>query len=175
MNPFSAHFKKPHPVRGFIAGAAGGVVASLVMNIFLAGTSKAKEALEDPAEKAQKAEAAEDSTQKVADAVAYEVSGRHLSKEEKQTGGPIVHYVFGGLMGGVYGVAAEYFPATRIGAGTVFGSALFLGADELAIPALGLGKTPAEQPVSDQANHLTAHMVYGATVEAVRRGVRRLI
>jgi uncharacterized membrane protein YagU involved in acid resistance len=179
MNRSLKQTKDPQMLRGFLAGAAGGVAASLVMNVFLAGTSKAKEALEDPAEKAeqqkQQAEAGDDSTQKVADVVAFQVTGEHLSKQEKQTGGPIVHYVFGGLMGGVYGVMAEYFPATRLGAGTMFGSALFLGADEIAVPVLGLGKPPDEQPVSSQANHLTAHIVYGATVEMVRRGLRRLL
>lgn len=172
----SARTGNPHLVRGVIAGVAGGLVASWVMNLYLAGVSKAQEVLQDPAEKAQqRAPSGDDSTQKVADALIYQVKGRHLSKDEKKTAGPLVHYIFGGLMGGVYGAVAECSPASRVGAGTLFGSVLFLGSDEIMIPALGLGKPPTQEPIGSQANHWAAHLVYGATVELVRRGVRHLI
>lgn len=101
--------------------------------------------------------------------------GKHLSKEEKKTGGPLVHYLFGSITGGIYGGVAEYSRSSRIGAGTVFGSALFLAADELMVPALGLSKPPTQQPASSQVNHWAGHLVYGATVELVRRGLRRIL
>ena len=111
---------------------------------------------------------------KVADAIAKTTTGHHLTKEQKETGGPIVHYAFGGLMGGVYGGIAEYLPASRIGFGTLFGSGLFAGADLVVVPALGLSKPPTEQPISDHVSHWGAHVIYGATLEFVRRGVRRM-
>lgn len=167
--------KKPRLVRGVFAGVVGGLAASWVMNQFLAGLTKATEAIkEQQGQEPQQEEQGEDSTMKVADAVASTVTGHHLTKAEKKIGGPIVHYAFGGLMGGVYGGLAEYSPASRVGFGTLFGSTLFAGADGVAVPALGLSKPPAEQPVSDHASHWAAHLVYGATVELVRRGIRKI-
>jgi hypothetical protein len=48
----------------------------------------------------------DNATTKVAEAVA-KVGGRHLAPGQKKTGGTIVHYVFGTLMGAAYGVAVE--------------------------------------------------------------------
>lgn len=168
--------RKPHLARGVLAGVAGGLAASWVMNQFLAGVSNASEVIKERQDQQpqQEQDQGEDSTMKVADAVAKTFTGHHLTKEEKQTGGPIVHYAFGGLMGGVYGGMAEYSAASRIGFGTLFGTALFAGADGVAVPALGLSKPVTQQPVSDHATHWAAHIVYGATVELVRRGIRRL-
>ena len=168
--------EEPHLLCGVCAGIVGGLAASWVMNQFLAGVSKATEMVKEQQgnQQPQKEEQEEDSTVKVADAVASSVTGEHLSQEQKTIGGPIVHYAFGGLMGGVYGGVAEYFPASRAGFGTLFGSGLFAGADLVAVPALGLSKLPTEQPATDHASHWAAHIVYGATVELVRRGVRQI-
>jgi uncharacterized membrane protein YagU involved in acid resistance len=165
--------RKPHLLRGVLAGAAAGLVAAWVMNQFLAAWTKAQKALQEPTE--AEPPQGEDSTEMVADAIVHSVTGRHLDKADKQKAGPIVHYAFGSLMGGVYGAMAEYSPQWRRGFGTLFGTVLFVGADEIVVPALGLGKPPNEEPLPNQAGHWAAHMVYGATVEAVRRGLRRLM
>ena len=74
-------------------------------------------------------------------------------------------------MGGVYGGLAELSDAARAGVGTGFGTGLFVAADEIMVPALGLAKPPAQQPASDQVTHWAAHVVYGGTVELVRRAI----
>ena len=113
---------------------------------------------------------------KVADAVmAAATGGQHLSYEQEQKSGPVVHYAFGALAGAVYGGVAEYSVATRCGFGTGFGATLFAGADLVAVPALHLSPTLREQPRSGFANHFAAHLVYGATTELVRRLVRRVL
>jgi len=113
---------------------------------------------------------------KVADAVAATVTGgQHLTYEQEQTGGPIVHYAFGALAGGVYGGLAEYSELTRSGFGTTFGSALFTIADLLAVPALHLSPPVDQQPKAALATPFTAHIVYGVTTELVRRIVRNLL
>ena len=61
-----------------------------------------------------------------------------LDKEQKKTAGRVVHYTFGTLMGIVYGVSAELVPEATTGAGTAFGTLLYLGADEVAVPAFQL-------------------------------------
>lgn len=177
-----------HLVRGILAGVAGGLVASWVMNVFIEGAGpKISEAVESvsgqahdeaPREQEQSEDQApkEDATMKTADAVVSTVTGgRHLSFEERQKGGPIVHYAFGGLMGGLYGAMAEYLPATRAGFGTVFASALFTGADVIAVPALNLSGSSADAPVSALATPFAAHLVYGITTEGVRRLVRAML
>ena len=168
-----------HLLRGVAAGAIGGLVAAWVMNGFIAGAMKVQEGMKSPEQKAteesQQAaqpkdeEQSEDSTMKVADTVAWLVTGQHLSKQGKQKGGPIVHYAFGALMGALYGALAELSETSTVGAGTAFGTGLFIAADEIMVPALGLSKPPTQQPASDQLTHYAAHLVYGTTTEMVRR------
>lgn len=168
-----------HIVRGILAGVAGGLAASWVMNEF-SGTlgQKLSEAVETPEEQQQLKQQSdgEDATMKAADRVVETVTGgRHLSHEQREIGGPIVHYSFGALMGGVYGALAEYTDVAKAGFGTTFGALLFAGADLLGVPAARLGPWPNEYPVSSLANPLAAHLVYGATTELVRRAVREIL
>lgn len=100
------------------------------------------------------------------------VLGRSLTWKEQQKAGPIVHYAFASLIGSAYGAAAEYAPAVKKAAGIPFGATLFLGADEIALPALKLSRGPGEYPLSNHIYGLSSHIVYGLTIELVRRGVR---
>lgn len=56
-------------------------------------------------------------------------------------------------------------------AGLVLGAALFALADEYAVPALGLSGKPSEFPLPTHLYSLLAHLVYGLSAEAMRRGV----
>lgn len=168
-----------HLVRGVLAGIAGGLAASWVMNEFSATLGqKLSDAVESPAEKRQLQEQSdgEDSTMKTADRIVETVTGgRHLTHEQREVGGPIVHYTFGAVMGGLYGALAEYADWPRAGFGTTFGGVLFATADVLGVPAAKLGPWPTEYPVSSLANPFVSHLVYGATTELVRRLVRQAL
>lgn len=168
-------------VRGLLAGAIGGLVASWVMNVFMeeAGPKIQQAAARMDGSSQQQSssssgdEPKEDATMKTADAVVRAVmGGRHLSIEGKKKGGPIVHYAFGGLMGALYGLAAEYSPLATAGFGTAFAGALFAGADLWAVPALHLSGSSADAPVSSLATPFSAHIVYGVTTEGVRKLIR---
>ena len=168
--------QSPCVTRGILSGALGGLVASWVMNGFIAGAMAIQQTVKSPEQKAQdesqkpqNEQASEDSTVKVADTLTWLVTGHRLSNEGKQKGGPIVHYAFGTLMGATYGALAELSDTARAGAGSAFGTALFIGADEVMVPALGLGKFPTEEPAASQLIHFAAHLVYGTTTELVRR------
>lgn len=169
-----------HPVRGVLAGVAGGLVAAWAMNQWSAGPGSAiADKLQSPEDK-QKSEAAadpsgEDATMKAAEGLAAPVKGGPLTKEEKTKGGPMVHYTFGALMGGLYGGLAEYSPLVRSGFGTTFGSVLFIGGDLVAVPAFGLSKPIDEFPATSYAGPFTAHLVYGATTELMRRVFRAIL
>jgi putative membrane protein len=172
--------KSKHLLRDAAAGLVGGLVASWVMNEFMAGPGQKLQQAVQTDEDAHQQQAAseqpkEHATMKAADAVVSVTTGQHLSREQKEKGGPVVHYAFGGLMGALYGAAAEYWPSARAGFGTTFASALFTGADLIAIPVLQLGPSPDEQPGSALASPYAAHLVYGFTTELMRRIVRSAI
>jgi putative membrane protein len=171
---------------GMIAGAIGGVVAAWVMNVFMENAGpRVQQVAQKFDHSAQQQisqapssndEPKEDATMKAADAVVSAATGgRHLSMEGKQKGGPVVHYAFGALMGALYGMGAEYSSTVRSGFGTTFGSILFAGADLWAVPALGLSGSSSDAPISSLATPFSAHIVYGATTEGVRRLVRAIM
>jgi uncharacterized membrane protein YagU involved in acid resistance len=182
--------KQPSVLRGIITGAAAGIAATLIMDQFLKLTSAGQKAVEkqmklgqgestwqiahEQVQQEQQAAQQEGSTEIVARKIA-EATGKTLEKEKKKKAGQAVHYTFGTLMGIVYGVSTELIPEATTGAGTAFGTLLFLGADELAVPALQLSPTPADTPATDHLQHWAAHVVYGGSLELVRSLARRFI
>ncbi|MFN2452708.1 MAG: DUF1440 domain-containing protein [Pyrinomonadaceae bacterium] len=71
----------------------------------------------------------------------------------------------GATSGAIYGVTAELVPVVTVGAGIPFGAAVWLIADDAAVPALGLSKSPTEYPLSTHAYALASHFVYGLTTD----------
>jgi len=169
-----------HLWKGLVAGAAGGLAAAWVMNQFQTGLSKATEKLQHSKtqqgeQERQSDDDAEDATMKNAGKISESIFDRKLSREEKKKLGPVVHYAFGVGTGAVYGVLAELESRATLGAGLPYGTAVFIGADEIAVPAFGLSKPPKEYPASAHLYGLASHMVYGLSLEMVRRSVRGLM
>lgn len=170
--------------KGLLAGAVGGLIGAIVMTQFQKGWQKAAEkrrfgALGAPkiSSRAQASEQKEDPTMKAAGNLAH-IAGQELTHQQKRHASPLVHYGFGAAMGALYGMAMEISPrgvrAQRIPFfGSLFGSALFLGADEMAVPAMGLAES-----AKSASSHLygwASHLAYGLTAEFVRRQVRSRI
>jgi putative membrane protein len=181
-NGTSLNGNKKSLLSGIAAGVAGGLVASWVMNQFMAGAGPALQRVFQSEAEAQKGDQAkndapkEDATMKTADAIAAAIpGGRHLTWDEKQKGGPIVHYAFGALMGGLYGGLAECSPKARAGFGTAFAGLLFTGADLIAVPALNLSSSSGLETPSSLVSPFASHVVYGLTTEFVRRLVRKAL
>ncbi|HEX4576140.1 MAG TPA: DUF1440 domain-containing protein [Edaphobacter sp.] len=182
--------KRPSVLRGIITGATAGIAATLIMDQFFKLTSAGQKAVEkqmklaqgaspweiahEQVQHEQQAAEREDSTEIVARKIA-EATGKTLDKEQKKTAGRAVHYTFGTLVGIAYGVSAELIPEVRTGAGTAFGTILFLGADEVAVPAFQLAPPPDQAPATDHLQHWAAHVVYGGSLELVRSLIYRLI
>jgi hypothetical protein len=170
-----------HPVwKGLVAGLAAGAIASWTMTRFQTALTKLRPRREERGEQAssfssESASEGEDATTKTAEALAQPVLARRLTRDEKRAAGPLVHYVFGSTVGAAYGAMAEARPAAAAGRGLLFGTALWLGADEVAVPAFGLSKAPLAYPPSTHFNALAAHLVYGVTADIVRRAVRRAL
>ncbi len=181
--------KRPSAVRGIITGVAAGIAATLIMDQFQKLSSASHKAAQkqiklaqgesewqiahEQVQQEQQAAQQEGSTEKVARKLA-EAAGTPLDKERKKSAGQIVHYTFGTLMGVVYGVSAELLPEITTGAGTAFGTLLFLSADEVAVPAFHLAPPPTETAPTDHLQHWASHVVYGASLELVRSLLRRL-
>lgn len=145
-----------HVLRGTMAGVAGGLFASWVMNEFMEGPGKKLEkSLEDgaPEQKPEKSSEDENATMKAADAVDS----------------------YGAMMGGLYGALTEFWNTPKAGLGSIFGIALFGAGDLLAVPALHLSGSPADQPPSALVNPFLSHIVYGVTTEMSRRAIRPLM
>ena len=159
---------------GIAAGIVGGLLASWVMNEFMAGPgAKLSEAVESEADKArlQAGSDGEDATMKAADALTAVVTGgRHLTHEERAAEGPVVHYVFGALMGGVYGGLAEVSSAATSGFGTTFGSMLFAGGDLFAVPALKLSR----ERIEANDGMVDPHADFAVHRDALTAGLREL-
>ncbi len=168
-----------HLIRGILAGVAGGLAAAWVMNQWSAGPGSAlnkKLMTPEEQEKVAANSDGEDATMKAADGLSTPVQGgQHLTSEQKEKGGPIVHYTYGALVGGLYGGLAEYSKVVRSGFGTTYGSVLFIGGDLVAVPAFGLAEPLDKFPAASYAGPFTSHLVFGATTEVVRRIVRAIL
>ena len=68
----------------------------------------------------------------------------------------------------------RFRPQPPLLAGAGFGTALVVGADEIAIPALGLSGQ-SESSIGTHPYGLASHLVYGVTIEGVRRLTRRFL
>ena len=168
--------------KGMAVGFAGGLAGSLVMNGVHSLTEKisqTRKEQESPQHSAHRGkeegaaqESGDDATVRAADRISQGLFGHPLNKRKKKWAGPAVHYAMGGLTGALYGAAAELVPGVTRGAGLPFGTAVWLGADEVAVPALGLAEPPLQHPPSVHARALAAHLVYGLTTEGVRRLLR---
>jgi uncharacterized membrane protein YagU involved in acid resistance len=165
--------REPEPLKGFAAGLVAGFVATFAMTQFQELWLKATEEIA-PEEKheQQQDERGENANEKVARLIANSV-GRELSREQLRRAGTALHYAFGTVMGGVYGVNAELFPRlATAGFGTLHGLGLWLGADEIGLWKMGLAQGPGEVPVKTHVYAAASHVVYGVATEATRRLLR---
>ena len=162
-----------------VAGMVSGLAATVVMTGFQSVWNRASEELNpkprsEPS--SQSEEEKEDATMKAAGKVA-ELAGQRLSHQDKKKAGPLVHFGFGTAMGAVYGLTHEAAPRELqkldpVSSGTGYGTALFLAADEAALPALGLAGKPSKTPISTHIYGLASHLVYGVVAAFLFKEVR---
>jgi uncharacterized membrane protein YagU involved in acid resistance len=152
-------------LKAALAGAAAGLVASFVMDQFQAIMTSKK-----PGTQSEVEPAPEKAAVAVSDAVGYP-----LSKQEKKMAGPLMHYAMGAASGAFYGALAEVAPIASAGGGSLFGTALWAVADEIAVPKLGLSKPPSFYPSSQHGHALASHIVYGWTSNFVKKLVLKVL
>ncbi|PPK87296.1 putative membrane protein YagU involved in acid resistance [Neolewinella xylanilytica] len=153
---------EPDYVRGFLAGMIGGLIGTGIKMIVDRSLPTAQPNEEHDA-RLQIVEGAE------------EISNTNINRNQEETAQQAINLAFGALVGGVYGVIVEAAPSVQAPAGIPFGAALWTAAHKIGLPALGLAPSPMKEPLSLQAGQLGSHMVYGATVEMIRRSVRHVM
>jgi putative membrane protein len=115
----------------------------------------------------------EDSTVRAATAISQYLFQHELTEQQKKVAAAAVHYAFGAGMGAIYGTLVESEQLMRAGWGLAFGGLVWLGAHAIAVPALGLSEPITKSEPGSEAAEFGAHLVYGVTVESVRRLLRR--
>ena len=160
-------------MKGLVAGVAGGLLASFLMEQFQAAWSAASRAMSST--KQSGGTKGDPATVKAAQLITEKVAGRNLPASYKPLAGEAVHYGMGATSAAVYGVLAEVAPIVTVANGAGFGTGVWLLADELAVPAAGLSKSPSEIPLTTHVYALASHLVYGWITETVRQAIRRAL
>ena len=151
--------------RGAAIGLAAGLVASFAMDraqrLFQGGSDDHDEG--------------EPATEKVADRASRALSGAPVLEPDKPRAGQFVHYGFGAGLGIAYGIAGAQWSGVTVGFGTLFGLGVALTADEMLVPAAGLGPSPTETPPATHVYSMASHLVFGLALEGTRRVLDRAL
>lgn len=152
----------PPIVKTLAAGVAGGIAASLAMDLFQRAAASAfgqTGSNDDPA------------TVKAADSAKQLFTGDRVTQKHRETSGTLVHYAAGAALGAGYALAARRWPDTTAGFGLAFGIGTATVLDDVAVPAFGWGPSPLETPASTHAYGLASHAVFGVALEGTRRAI----
>jgi hypothetical protein len=169
------------PLKGAIAGLVGGLVGTWFMSEYQGMWSRWVDGREpqssggrhDARDWEEKNEG-DNANEQAAQAVARRTMGRELDERELEVAAPLMHYAFGGGVSAAYGIFAEHARWASSGVGTGFGTLVWVGADEIAMPVIGWSQ-PRRYPLRDHLQSFTSHLVFGFTTELARRATRRLL
>ena len=153
--------------KGVLAGIVGGLVGSVALRVWMTAASHLHEGTIVPDQNGP--------AHQVGALVFTGIIGKPLEGQQRLITGEVVHYVFGAITGGIYGAIAEYQPWTTAGKGLVFGTGVFLAADETSMPMLGLIPPPWTETPAAQLEHWAAHLVFGVAGEITRRSLREAL
>lgn len=167
-------------VIGALAGAVGGLAGTLAMNYaqrlwtIVADRERPTSAAgKHDARDWQERSEGQNSNEMAAHALARATIDRDLTPRELAIASSLLHFGFGAAMGALHGVRAEM--GSRPSSGLIFGTTVWLCADEIAMPLAGLSESTLKRPLEMHVQSLVAHLAYGAVVERVRRFSRRRI
>jgi len=75
-----------------------------------------------------------------------------------------IHFAFSVLVGVAYGALVEYFPIFALGGGIAFGIAIWVGAHEIIMPALGLTPPTWALSLNEQGSEFFGHALWGLVI-----------
>ncbi len=154
--------------RGVLAGSVGGLLGSLVMKAWIVGMRRAQTG-------AGRTELDQSGPAHQVAEMAQKATATFLSQRGRAACGEMVHYAFGALVGGFYGGLGESWTWVRWGSGTLFGTGVFLAADEFSLPLLNLGNKPGDETLQAQVQHWLAHVAFGVSTELARRALGSML
>jgi hypothetical protein len=166
---------RPELLKGAVAGAAAGLLASWMMNCIYGLWSRISGNHQQPEQSAKRGVNTDPATIAITNNLSRRVLGRELTGRQAKLADLIGHYSIGAAGGAFYGAVSEYLPKLRAGAGAAFGMAFFVLGEEIAVPLVGLSAKPWHIPLRDHAVGFLAHVVYGLSTEVGRRGCRNLL
>ncbi len=163
--------------KGIVAGAVAGLVGTWAMSEaqrlwthVVDGDARESAGGRHDARDWQERSEHQNSNELAAQAIARHMLGRRLTRRELRFAAPLTHYLFGAAMDAVYGAYAQRRQAPTSGAG--FGTTVWLAADEIAMPILGLSQSTARRPLEMHLQSLAAHLVFGTATEMTRRSLQ---
>lgn len=164
---------------GLLAGALGGAIGTVVLNLFQQLSIESSRAVEHHPEKPNSVTAQQQDLLKTFEKAHTRTSqsfasavGRPLTDEQGKAAAPAAEFGFGIVCAAVYGALAEYIPPITAGFGSLYGASLFVGAAEAVLPAIGFIPPPSDRTAVQHAGGLSGNIVYGVCTEAVRRALR---
>jgi uncharacterized membrane protein YagU involved in acid resistance len=168
--------------KGAVAGLVGGLVGTYFMSEYQALWTRAVNGYEpqsaggrhDARDWQEKNEGGQNANELAAQALARQTAGRELSERELEIAAPLMHYGFGAATGAAYGIFAERARWAPAGNGMGFGTLVWAGADEIAMPLIGWAR-PQRYPIESHFQSFTAHLVFGLATELTRRAVRNML
>ena len=159
-------------VAGFLGGILGAFAMDQFTRVWKTIVPDSKQTEQPPLPYSQQEW---DSTSRTACRVAEPMLGRPLTTPEKALGAQVVHFAAGGVAGAAYatGIARRYW--NPITSGVIFGAALWLVGEELAMPLLGINDPPSAYSCSMHLNSLGEHLAYGVTTALVSKGLTAIL
>jgi hypothetical protein len=165
-----------------LIGFAGGLVGAFAMNVFARavdafgegreasgaalGNDRAGRGVQPPQADGT---ADDDAAVRVGTAAYRAVTDTEPGRATGSWLGTAAHYAFGGTVGACYALVSERVGVVRAGHGTLYGTAVWIVADEMIMPALRLSRGPRELSAGVHAYALTGHWVYGLMLDFVTR------
>lgn len=166
--------KAPSPIgalaRGMVAGAIGAGAQSL---FFLATRRWAPRRTELPQHLRKPEPEAQDESglETMARRTVHGLMQRGpLTEVQKSRAGSALHYLFGALWGGMYGLWRESFRASPL----AFGFGVWMASDNLLLPAFRVAAWPQHYSLKEHHYALQAHFVYGLGTSAAYALLRDL-
>lgn len=169
-----ARKKAPSPLGALARGLAAGAVGSLAQSLFFKLTKQwAPTPTRLPAGVAKPEPEAKDES-------GLETVARRLTTGMMQRGpldpvakgnvGNGIHYAFGAVWGGLYGLWRESFRASSLG----FGALVWMASDNLLLPLFRVSAWPNRYSLKEHHYALQAHLVYGLSTAAAYALLRNL-
>lgn len=186
--------KQPNRWRGFVLGLIGSIAGLGAMGLYwkraapwvsekLNDSSRAKSEgqprfpMDDISIFGPKYEEGETSTDALGRIMHEAITGKPpRSKEGLKILSYLVHYVYGMVQGGIYGMCRAQVPSRidLIG-GCIFGTSLWLLGDEIVVPLLGLQQGPTSISMADHLNRWGAHLSYGCSTALTTQFLNRFL